>query len=299
MSLSIEVAVSNLAVLKTFAVGEKPVYNKETGEISKENREYLVWIRRWWTAAFNKEILSTTFRVTLPFLKVTEIKLCPENNTKFIEKDFQPALEGVKNIIQTYRNENKDKTAGKIQKIYDKYVREYSEVVATSSCHNSFPPTPPVFEKKNSTRTTLEAIHDTAEAHSKVVLAQYQQDLHARRALICAELKERVADQLKKVEAKTKLEVKEDIPAIFNTSIIEKIPQAPVLDLETDDKEWQVDKPSLLRTQSMRIERPVTPKRDYSRPKFIPHNTKSNLGQFDMTELNAEIIKRREKMKKE
>lgn len=161
MSLTINSAVSNLAVLKTFAVGEKPVYNKENGEISKEDRERFVWIRRWFFSAFDTDILDQTFRTTIPYLKITEIKVYdmgdPESvkqNIKIsqsISEDFLPALNGVKNIIETYRAEKKDQTVKKIQDIYDLFLKEYQNNRAIP-----FPPPLPAFLPLSEKKSSLE-----------------------------------------------------------------------------------------------------------------------------------------------
>lgn len=245
MSLSINNAASNLAILKTFSVGDKAVYNKETGEISKEDRERLVWFRRWLFSSFDTSILESTFQLTLPYLKETEIKML---NTKeindSISENFLPALQGVEKLIATYKNENKVKTAEKIQKIYDKYYGEYHDLPRSKIPLP--PPLPPPMHKE--TQKIITSVKKAATMRSKVITESCGDP-------IINELKMSMGKPLKKVEIKPQIKTERAFVPAFD-SMLRRVsrPSIDMSDLDEDD--WKVEKPILLRTQSERIERP-------------------------------------------
>lgn len=302
MSLSLDTAVNNLSMLRSFVVGDKPVTDKETLEIMKENRFFFVWLRRKF-CGFNTNVLESTFAATLPFLKATEIKIYDPNKPEEVKKqeevtqsislNFQPALAAVLIIIETYRNEKKEQTAHKIQIIYDRFKEEYDKLVVASGKYIPFPPPLPPLngEKRKFAESAVRATTEIAKAHSKKITAahanKYEQDLHA-------ELKLKLTMPLKKVDrGVTTKSYREATPYVFNVSLKQSIRKEMEVPTDDEDKEWNNNsnetKPPLLRTQSEFIPRPVANERQLPHAAKLMTNRRINVQSVEKSELQKRM----------
>jgi hypothetical protein len=276
MSVSLEVAINNLLILRTFVDKEKPVCDTKTGTITKDDKAFAVSFRRWYQGALKVEIISATFAQVLECLKSNVINIYDQNDPESVKKhneqmdhirsNFLPALEGVQTIAQTYLNEDEEN-----RKVILSFTRPDKKTLADSlqSIINTFrqnynipsaPPPPGLnFKVKTTLSAEVKLMNHIATEHAKKrtthIPTKYQQDLQT-------ELSQRFAVILKKTKPVEAKSLPESEPVGFNLSILENVRHLLEDEGEEDSGEWVVEKketakPPMLRCHSEVIPRPV------------------------------------------
>lgn len=150
VNLPFDVVKSNLITLGKFKVGDKPVINYQTSEISKENRWLFVRWRRGYEKAFDPVVIDRTLQAAKIIVEKqpTISRIRHRTQAEEIQSLFRQSLQGIMHIWKTYFD-NRSPFAEKLANTVIVY-------------------TPKLMNLKNSFyKSTIEGIKSMWEAYAK------------------------------------------------------------------------------------------------------------------------------------
>jgi hypothetical protein len=118
---------ANMQILASFVVGDKPLMNKESGLIVKDDR-YLQAMQRALFGGFDPECVERTFErsnTMITSLGASNKKINKESLPFRIYGLYMRVIAGVKNIAKTYEDLEKKATAKRLIVIADKYFEGF------------------------------------------------------------------------------------------------------------------------------------------------------------------------------
>ncbi len=128
VSFRLSTALRNLDVLKNLKQGQKLTIQHETGVLSVHVPYRGESIGRWWSGAFNTDVVRRTFQVVHKVLQATveqsksqSLTAKKQNEHTEVISLFNRALGGVLSLKKTYQQEGKSSTASELNSIYQEF----------------------------------------------------------------------------------------------------------------------------------------------------------------------------------